>query len=112
MEPRNDDNMRAKWAQNDERYLWHPMSGPKPAVGGTTPAAPMMVESGEGAWVTDAQGNRYLDGMSGLWGVTLGNAGEDPSEPPQDQLAKRPFSPLSASHKPAVELAEKLNEWL
>jgi adenosylmethionine-8-amino-7-oxononanoate aminotransferase len=112
MKPRNDDHMLAEWAERDERYLWHPMSGPTTAVSGTSPAAPMTVEKGEGAWVTDAQGNRYLDGMSGLWCVNVGYGREELARAAHDQLAKLPYYPLTASHKPAVELAEKLNEWL
>ncbi|MDT7628055.1 MAG: hypothetical protein QOF99_8956 [Pseudonocardiales bacterium] len=112
MEPQTHDDMRAEWAQRDERYLWHSMSGPKPGVNGTTPAAPMMVEKGQGAWVTDSEGNNYLDGMSGLWCVNVGYGREELARAAYDQLAKLPYYPLTASHQPAVELAEKLNEWL
>src|SRR5688500_827567 len=50
-------------AEKDRRYVWHPMARL------SQPGAPMMVERGEGAWITDTEGNRYLDGMAGLWYV-------------------------------------------
>jgi adenosylmethionine-8-amino-7-oxononanoate aminotransferase len=72
----------------------------------------MMVESGEGAWVTDAEGERYLDGMSGLWCVNVGYGREELAKAAYDQLVKLPYYPLTGSHEPAVELGEKLNQWL
>ena len=32
----------------------------------------MVVAEGEGSWITDIEGNRYLDAMSGLWCVNVG----------------------------------------
>ena len=50
----------------DEKYVWHHMKGAGPNPG------TMVVQKGEGAWITDVDGNRYLDGMSGLWCVNVG----------------------------------------
>src|SRR6202051_2575564 len=33
---------------------------------------PMVIESGEGIYVTDSAGRRYIEAMAGLWNVSLG----------------------------------------
>lgn len=96
------------WSEKDRRYVWHAMSRYTPAG----PPSPMMVSEAEGSWVWDAEGNRYLDGMSGLWCVNVGYGREELARAAYDQLVKLPYYPLTGSHEPAAELGEKLNEWL
>ncbi|MDP9456273.1 MAG: aspartate aminotransferase family protein [Actinobacteria bacterium] len=103
-------NGAEEWAEKDRRYVWHSMSRVNPGSGQASTA--MMVEEGSGAWISDTMGNRYLDGMSGLWCVNVGYGREELARAAYDQLVKLPYYPLTMSHKPAVELAEKLNEWL
>src|SRR3712207_2174535 len=99
--------------EKDERYVWHALSRYTPVEGGgTAPAPRIMVTEGSGAWISDAEGNRYLDGMSGLWCVNVGYGREELARAAYEQLQKLPYSPLTMSHEPAVELGEKLNEWL
>ncbi|MGE7120828.1 aspartate aminotransferase family protein [Peribacillus sp. NPDC046944] len=92
--------------QMDEKYIWHNMKGAGPNPG------TMVVEKGKGAWITDIDGNRYLDGMSGLWCVNVGYGREELAEAAYEQLKELPYSPLTNSHIPAIKLAEKLNDWL
>jgi taurine-pyruvate aminotransferase len=99
---------RQRWSEKDQRYVWHAMA--RHTQDG--PPAPMMAESADGAWVTDADGDRYLDGMSGLWCVNVGYGREELAKAAYDQLVKLPYYPLTGSHEPAVELGEKLNRWL
>ena len=33
---------------------------------------PVVVEEGDGIWVTDIHGKKYIEGMSGLWCLSLG----------------------------------------
>src|SRR5919199_33427 len=99
--------------EKDERYVWHALSRYTPVEGGgTAPAPRLMVTEGSGAWVSDAEGNRYLDGMSGLWCVNVGYGREELARAAYDQLVKLPYYPLTMGHEPAVELGEKLNAWL
>src|SRR5215208_2984933 len=91
--------------EKDRCYVWHAMSGYDPS------ASPMIVEKGEGAWITDTDGNRYLDGMSGLWCVNVGYGREELARAVYEQLRQMSFYPLMKSHLPAIELGEKLNEW-
>ena len=95
-----------KWQEKDNRYVWHAMSGYDPST------STMIVEKGDGAWITDTDGNRYLDGMSGLWCVNVGYGREELARAAYEQLKQLTFYPLMKSHLPAIELGEKLNEWL
>ena len=74
--------------EKDERYVWHALSRYTPVEGGgTAPAPRIIVTEGEGAWISDAEGNRYLDGMSGLWCVNVGYGREELAKAAYDQLA-------------------------
>jgi len=95
-----------KWREKDQRYVWHAMSGYDPST------SPMIVEKGDGAWITDTDGNHYLDGMSGLWCVNVGYGREELAQAAYEQLKQMSFYPLMKSHLPAIELGEKLNQWL
>lgn len=52
----------------DIRYSLH--SQTNPAAHEQT--GPFVIASGDGAYVVDADGNRYLDAMAGLWSASLG----------------------------------------
>jgi 4-aminobutyrate--pyruvate transaminase len=71
---------------------------------------PMVIESGEGIYVRDSEGKRYIEGLAGLWNVGLGF-----SEPRLVQAATRQLERLPyyhnfshRSHDPQIDLAEKL----
>ncbi|RYG71131.1 aspartate aminotransferase family protein [Lentibacillus cibarius] len=89
----------------DEKYVWHAMRH-------YNPDATMVIRKGEGAWVTDINGNKYLDGMSGLWCVNVGYGREELARASYDQMKELPYFPMTQSHVPAIKLGEKLNEWL
>lgn len=90
--------------QSDRKHMWHHMSPYNPN--------PMIVTEAEGAWITDIDGNRYLDGMSGLWCVNIGYGRRELAEAAYEQMNTMPFYPLSQSHVPAIRLAEKISGWL
>ncbi|QQK78755.1 aspartate aminotransferase family protein [Salicibibacter cibi] len=92
--------------EKDEQYMWHHL---KPYQKDQNP---MVIDSAKGAWITDIEGNSYLDGMSGLWCVNAGYGREEMVEAASEQLQQMPFHPLSNSHIPGIQLAEKLNQWL
>lgn len=70
----------------------------------------MVVTKAAGAWVTDHEGARYLDGMAGLWCVNIGYGREELAVAAYEQLREMPYYPLTQSHRPAIQLAEKLTE--
>ncbi len=92
--------------KTDEKYLWHAMKGAAPNPSN------LIITQANGAWVTDIDGNRYLDGMSGLWCVNVGYGRKELAKAAYEQLEEMPYFPLAHSHIPAIKLAEKLNEWL
>ncbi|MFV8828181.1 aspartate aminotransferase family protein [Alkalihalobacterium sp. APHAB7] len=98
-------NENSKALEKDEKYIWHSM---KPY----NPDGTMVVTKAKGAWVTDHDGNRYLDAMSGLWCVNVGYGRTELAEAAYEQLKELAYFPLTQSHLPAIKLGEKLNEWL
>ncbi|MBA2714016.1 MAG: aminotransferase class III-fold pyridoxal phosphate-dependent enzyme, partial [Rubrobacteraceae bacterium] len=68
------------------------MSRLNPGSKQTSP--PMMVAEGSGAWISDTEGNRYLDGMSGLWCVNVGYGREELARAAYEQLQKLAYYPL------------------
>ncbi|AXI10924.1 aspartate aminotransferase family protein [Oceanobacillus zhaokaii] len=92
--------------EKDRENVWHHIS----AYNEKNP--PKIWESGEGAWITDHEGNRYLDGMSGLWAVNVGYGREELARAAYEQMKKMPYVSMTQSHEPAILLAEKLNEML
>jgi adenosylmethionine-8-amino-7-oxononanoate aminotransferase len=67
---------------------------------------PVLVR-GEGAWVWDENGTRYLDGLSGLFCVNLGHGRSDLAAVAAKQMETLAFaSTWGYAHPPAVEAAE------
>ena len=52
--------------------FWHPF-----ADMGSVSQRELVIERGEGVWVYDVEGNRYLDGTASLWYANLGHGRED-----------------------------------
>lgn len=92
--------------ENDEQYLWNAVRRFDPKSG------PMIAEDGEGAWFTDTDGHRYLDGVSGLWCLNIGHGQEEIVQAAAEQMRELSYFPLTNSHLPAVELSKKINDLL
>jgi L-2,4-diaminobutyrate transaminase len=91
----------------DRRYSFHPFTSlaTHEKVGPHT----VMVR-GEGVWLEDAQGRRYLDGMAGLWCVNVGYGRVELANAMRDQAARLPYCHAFSSmgsDQPAL-LAERL----
>lgn len=73
---------------------------------------PHIIERGEGVYVYDDQGNRFIEGMAGLWCAGLGFGDAQLIEAAREQLGRLPYYHLfgGRSHEPAIELAEKIKE--
>ncbi len=68
-----------------------------------------VIVRGEGAYLWDAQGKRYLDGLAGLFVSQLGHGRADLAETAAAQAKELAFMPLwSYAHPTAIELAEKV----
>jgi taurine-pyruvate aminotransferase len=95
------------WSTRD-RTVWHQMSGHVPA--GAKP--PLIMAEADGAWITDVDGNRYLDGLAGQWCVNAGYGRERLADAAAEQLKRLAFHPLTRGHVPAIELGERLEAML
>ena len=71
---------------------------------------PVVIESGDGIWVKDVHGNEYIEGMSGLWCVSLGYGQKRLVAAAAKQMEKLAYYHLTnhRGHVPVIELAEKL----
>jgi adenosylmethionine---8-amino-7-oxononanoate aminotransferase len=89
----------------DQQFVWHPFTQQQ----GWSEETPLMIERGEGVYLYDIDGNRYIDGTSSLWCNVHGH-----HHPVLDAAAKAQFDKvahstmLGLSHPGATELAERL----
>lgn len=68
-----------------------------------------IIVKGEGAYVFDSNGKRYLDGLAGLFVVQVGHGRTELAEAAAKQAAELAFFPIwSYAHPRAIELAERL----
>jgi adenosylmethionine---8-amino-7-oxononanoate aminotransferase len=91
--------------QLDHSYLWHPFTQMQEWLG----EEPCIVSSGEGNFLIDVQGRKYLDGVSSLWCNVHGHRKkelDDAIRAQIDRIAHSTF--LGLSHLPGIQLAEKL----
>lgn len=93
-------------AQRDLAHIWHPCSQMQDYES-NIPLIP--VKSGQGPWITDYDGNRYLDGISSWWVNIFGHNHPAISGAIKEQLDDLEHVIFAGfTHRPAVELAEEL----
>lgn len=91
----------------DHTYLWHPFTQMKEWMA----EEPCIIDRGEGHYLIDVQGRKYLDGVSSLWCNLFGHRREELDRALKEQLNRIAHSTfLGLSHAPGIELAEKLIE--
>lgn len=71
---------------------------------------PLVIEKGDGIHVVDDSGQRYIEGMSGLWCASLGFSNKRLADAAHAQLLKLPYQQTFAhrSNLPVIALAEAL----
>jgi adenosylmethionine-8-amino-7-oxononanoate aminotransferase len=95
------------WRRRDRKVLLHPFTQHELWNEEDFP----VIVSGEGVYLFDADGNKYLDGVSSLWLNVHGHRRPEIDEAIKKQLDKMAHSTfLGLSHPPGIELAEKLIE--
>ena len=91
----------------DKKFVWHPFTQMKEYAGEEA----LVIERGEGNYLIDTEGKRYLDGVSSLWVNLHGHRKKEIDQAIQGQLGKIAHSTLlGATNVPAVRLAKKLVE--
>ncbi|WP_049623409.1 adenosylmethionine--8-amino-7-oxononanoate transaminase [Frateuria defendens] len=97
----------AALAARDLRHLWHPCTQMHDHVHGGVPMIPIV--RGEGPWLIDADGKRYLDGISSWWTNLFGHAHPRLATALAEQAAQLEHVIFAGfTHQPAIELAEEL----
>ena len=86
--------------------LWHPFSD----MGAVERDGEFVIARGEGAYVFDADGNRYLDATAGLWFTNVGHGRTELAEAAATQMAKVAAYSTFGDYttEPTVALADKL----
>jgi len=85
--------------------VWHPCTQMKQLEA----APPLAIARGEGPWLIDADGNRYLDAISSWWVNLFGHCNPRINAAIIDQLGKIEHVMLAgATHEPVIELSERL----
>ena len=71
---------------------------------------PIIFDHGEGVWLTDVRGRRYIDALSSLWNVAVGHGRSELADAAADQMRKVAFvnNYTGFSNVPAIELAERV----
>ncbi|MEM9478239.1 MAG: adenosylmethionine--8-amino-7-oxononanoate transaminase [Verrucomicrobiota bacterium] len=96
-----------EWGDADKRVLWHPFTRIDDWCDDSY--QPLVIERGEGAYLWDNEGNRYLDANASIWTNIHGHnhpAINAAIKGQLDELAHA--SSLGSTNKPAIALAEKL----
>lgn len=97
------------WAEKDLKYIWHPCSQMKDYE----TLAPIVIERGEGIYLYDTEGKKYIDVISSWWCNLLGHCNPTISKAIKEQadtLEHVIFA--NFTHKQAIRLAERLSNIL
>ncbi len=91
--------------KRSDTSLWHPFSD-MAAVRGNE----LVISRGEGIWLWDEDGNRYLDGSASLWYCNVGHGRAEIVDAVAAQMKTLEAWSIfgDAATPPALELAEKL----
>jgi putrescine---pyruvate transaminase len=89
------------------RYHVHPMADPK----ASRAAPPLILAGGDGCYVIDIDGKRYLDSAAGLWNVIVGHNRPEVKAAIVAQLDRLAYYQIQGlSNPPAIELSARLAE--
>ncbi len=92
----------ARW---DREHLWHPFT----QMQGFLEEELLIITRGEGSFLFDQEGNRYLDGVSSLWANLHGHRRPELDQALRSQLEQVAHSTLlGLAHPPAILLARRL----
>lgn len=99
---------RAEWQELDRDHYLHPFTDHKDLGQKKS----RIITRADGVYIYDADGNKILDGMSGLWCVNAGYGRDELVEAARQQLQELPYynSFFQCAHPPSIELSRLLQE--
>jgi adenosylmethionine-8-amino-7-oxononanoate aminotransferase len=70
----------------------------------------LIVDRGEGVYIYDSNGKKYLEGLAGLWCTSLGYANQELIDTTSEAMSRLSFSHMfgGKSHQAGMDLADKL----
>jgi adenosylmethionine-8-amino-7-oxononanoate aminotransferase len=96
-----------KLKQVDHAHLWHPFTQMQEWMS----EDPCIISQGDGHYLVDVHGRKYLDGVSSLWCNVHGHRKKEINDAIKAQLDRIAHSTfLGLSHAPGIQLAQKLIE--
>jgi len=91
----------------DKRYIWHPFTQMKDYMD----TNPLVIEKGDGCYLIDIAGNKYIDGVSSLWVLVHGHGKKELVDAIEKQSKILCHSTLlGLANVPSILLAKKLIE--
>lgn len=91
----------------DKEYIWHPFT----QMQEYRQEEPLIVQSGEGSYLIDVNGKRYLDAISSLWVTVHGHNRSELNQALKQQSERIAHSTLlGLANVPSIQLAQKLVE--
>ena len=104
---KNNPTSNAKLINRSLASVWHPCTQMKHHE----QFALVPIARGEGAWLIDVEGNRYLDAVSSWWVNLFGHANPRINAAIKNQLDQLEHAMLAGfTHEPVVELSERLSK--
>ncbi|MEP7376078.1 MAG: adenosylmethionine--8-amino-7-oxononanoate transaminase [Chitinophagaceae bacterium] len=90
-------------SERDRQVIWHPYTQMKLSQ------PPIGIVKGEGVYLIDEKGKKYIDAISSWWVNIHGHADPYIAEKVSEQLKKLEHTIFAGfTHEPAIELAERL----
>jgi putrescine---pyruvate transaminase len=107
-EPRAPTASALDLAEAHRRVLWTPYYQMRTVL----EQGPLIFERGEGVYLYDTSGKRYLDGHASLWLMNVGMGRQEIADAVAEQLRTMPYFSMfqGFSNPPAIELAQLLVE--
>ncbi len=95
------------WIKKDQQYIWHPFTQMK------TAGDPLLITKGKGALIFDQNDNEIIDAISSWWVNVHGHANKYIADKIHEQLLCLEHVIFAGfTHKPAIELGERLLAYL
>lgn len=95
----------ANLAERDLKVLWHPCTQMKDHA----EIPPIPIKSGQGVWLEDFEGNRYIDAVSSWWVNLFGHGNKHIANAISEQAHNLEHIILAGfTHEPIVKLSEQL----
>ena len=98
----------AEWQELDSKHYMHPFTDHKDLARQKS----RIITRAEGVYIYDADGNKILDGMAGLWCINVGYGRDEIVDAAEKQMRELPYynSFFQCAHPPSIELSKVLTD--